>query len=160
MLLRFSRRLIKQNATYTMELGEPFWNVVYAAVSVGAITVVAMMSTQFQEGNIDTEDKPAETSAVNKIMQKAKKSYQAAERQRDSLKAAVLAQDSLSLVSSARMIASDEEIEQKSKIYVRELAQDARAVLRKSIDSIDSLVEHADNLMRAVQQNEPPPGRR
>lgn len=159
MLLRFSRRLIKTKHYYTMELGEPLWNVVYAALSVGAIMVVAMMSTQFQEGNIDAEDKPAETSAVNKIMQRAKKSYQAAERQRDSLKAAVLAQDSLSLVSSARMIASDEEIEQQSKIYVRELAQDARAVLRKSIDSIDSLVEHADNLMRAVQQHEAPPGR-
>ena len=142
-----------------MEVGEPVWNVVYAAVSVGAIAVVAMMSTQFQEGNVDAEDKPAENTAVNKIMRRAKKSYEAADRQRDPLKAAVLAQDSLSLVSSARMIATDEEIEQQSKVYVRELAQDARAILRKSIDSIDSLVEHADNLMRAVQQHEPPLGR-
>lgn len=135
-----------------MELGAPLWNIIYATVGIGVIAIVAMMSVQFQESNTDLDSKKGAVTTVTKIMQKAQKSSKSAERQKDPLKAAVLAQDALSLISGARLIASDDEIEQDSKIFVRELAQDTRAILRRSIDAVDGVIQHADNLMRAVQE--------
>lgn len=113
-----------------MGTSDALWNVLYASVAVGIVVVIAMTSSQYQDSNPSVDTASGRKSALSKLVSRSSESLRSAKGQKDPVKALLLAQDSLSMVTAARMLATDQELEEETETIVKDLTRNARRRVR------------------------------
>lgn len=127
-------------------MNEAIKNILYGVVGLTVVILISMMSSQYFS---DLDSKTGRSTAVSRIVDRAKKSLRDSEKQSNPLKAIVLSQDASSMVSAARMLEDEGEIEQKTKASLRNLAQ---AATKRTKELIGSMTRRPD----PPQRREPP----